>query len=70
MYWPYHEPNRLKGKDHEDQHEGGILIPEEEQTSAGPSIELRVRPSPRLREVEEGWEDQDAITALPPVRII
>ncbi len=67
MYWPYHEPNRLKGKDHHDQHEEAIRILEEDQVAAT-KVELVDTPMRVERKLvgreEEAREDPDAITPL------
>ena len=70
LYWPYNEPNRLTGKDHEDQHEGGIAMREDDHIVVGSSRELTRRSASGISRAEEGWDDPDAITALPRARTI
>lgn len=68
--WDYSGPNNAKAKDHEDQHEGGIKLPVEDQTVESTAIELIERPRSLTHRTEEDLEDPDAITALPPIQMV
>lgn len=65
LRWPYTTPP--KTKDHESQHEGGIGVPTDERAETEEGVELTRRPPSRTRLAEEGLEDPDVITALPPI---
>jgi hypothetical protein len=70
LYWPYNEPNRSRTKDHEDQHEGGIVMLEDEEVGGETPTELIQRSSSGISRLEEDWSDPDAIMTVPAARMV